>query len=582
MLACGWRTLRRLARKKRSAQNLDAPATETHQADKTEVIVLQAIGPLVSADIGSRAVVLQATLRKLARLLSIQKFSLWIACQDGFFCSEEEWGETNFQRRLVPRRWIHKNVFGLHWDRLLAGETVPLGISEDTPPAHPLRSLVRDDPDRSLIVVPVLRKDEVRSLVLIKVSGKRRELLLREAISLKTIANILDGLNDAGGIGEVAPSYLRHAPGMDGPTHPLVRGDGEEAPPDGQKLVSDRTFPDVKGAGPGGNAPGFGPGIHPGTAPALPPKQGPWVNQDTRGEADDGEKTNGMAASMSPAWKRARSAQTSVWSEGIPPSTDEVGWQTKSAQQQTASAAWHNQLARELAHDFNNVIASIAGSAALIEMRPEKDVVSHARRILQAADQASGLVRKILEKDMQSNQSLPIRFCESLKRAASIVRPTLPDDLVLEVICHAGNDYIKVEPTEFFQVVLNLVVNSRDAFPAGQVERWIRVSGFAAAPSLIRGKMAIGKIDVRRRYVCLEVCDNGCGMEASVAEKMFHPYFTTKGVDGTGLGMAIVSRIVRGYNGAIHIDSALGTGTRIRIFWPLMDLQNERGSDPLS
>ena len=553
------------------------------QASKTEAIVLQAIGPLMTADIGSRAVVLQATLRKLARLLSIQKFSLWITCQDGFFCSEEEWSETNFQRRLVPRRWIHTDVFGPDWDRLLAGEAVPLGISEDMPPAHPLRSLVRDDPTRSLIAVPVLRKGEVRSLVLIKVSRKRRQLLLREAISLKTIAHVLDGLHESGDAGQAGTSHLRHSPGVAEPAPPILPKGDEMKPSGGQPMMAGRTFHHEKRPGPGRQSPAPGPpGGHSGRAPGMPLNRGLWVNQDKRGAAEAGERTDGMAAFMLPLWKRAKFLEAPGWPEGDVLGAGAMSWQATSAGQPAGGAGLHDQLARELAHDFNNVIASIAGSAALIEMRPEEDVVSHAQRILQAADQASGLVRKILEKDVQSNQSVPIRFCESVKEASAIVKPTLPDDVVLEVICHAGNDYLRVEPTEFFQVILNLVVNSRDAFPAGQVDRWIRVSGFAASTSLIRGKMAIGSIDSRRRYVCLEVCDNGCGMEASVADKMFHPYFTTKGVDGTGLGMAIVSRIVRGHEGAIQIDSALGAGTRVRIFWPLMEFQNESGGDPMS
>ena len=134
---------------------------------------------------------------------------------------------------------------------------------------------------------------------------------------------------------------------------------------------------------------------------------------------------------------------------------------------------------------------------------------------------------------------------------------------------------VRIDATQLDQVIMNLVVNARDATPAeGELE--IRTSCDELTQSMT---MATGRLDAGS-YVLVEVRDHGTGMDRVTLARLFEPFFTTKAKGkGTGLGLATVARIVQQAGGAVGIESAPGRGTTFRVYLPLAE---RRTSPPMS
>lgn len=226
------------------------------------------------------------------------------------------------------------------------------------------------------------------------------------------------------------------------------------------------------------------------------------------------------------------------------------------------------QLASGIAHDFNNLIAAIAGTAGLLEAMPDPGVRHHALRIQQAAGTATALVDKLLALGSRTPDLKQIDVRRVLTGVRDLVTPSLvgtsqrieldlPDAPVLAL----------ADETELLQVVLNLVLNARDALPAAGEGR----IGLAVLPA--DGHPPVGPVLVgampRAAAALIRVSDNGCGIPSNEVEQVFQPFFTRKGGAGTGLGLAVVAGIVANAGAAIALFSRPGTGTLFEIFWPL-------------
>lgn len=225
-------------------------------------------------------------------------------------------------------------------------------------------------------------------------------------------------------------------------------------------------------------------------------------------------------------------------------------------------------LAAGLAHDFNNLLATISGSASLIEtaVGHATPAAASAIRIQAASDQAVGLVKRLLTLGAQRSAGVLIDLCETLREAADLVRPSLRPPTHLAVDLPDDPIGVMADPTDILQVVLNLAINARDALADQGGEITLSLSAATAAD--LAGPFAVGHPDPARRYVCLSVADTGPGMPAEVIARAFHPYFSTKGDKGTGLGLAVVSSVVSANGGAVRLDSAPGQGARFRVLWP--------------
>jgi two-component system cell cycle sensor histidine kinase/response regulator CckA len=225
------------------------------------------------------------------------------------------------------------------------------------------------------------------------------------------------------------------------------------------------------------------------------------------------------------------------------------------------------QLAGGVAHDFNNLLTVINGFAEMLEgdpavPGPAREMV---RQVHRAGDRAAALTRLLLtfsRKQVLEPRVLDLN--ELVRETARMLRRLLPADIDLAADLAAGLGRIKADPGQVEQVLMNLVVNARDAMPAG-------------------GKLTVGTRDVELgeeyarghlgvrpgAYVRLSVTDTGVGMDAATRARIFEPFFTTKPVgQGTGLGLSTVFGIVLQSGGHVEVYSEPGRGTTFKVYLP--------------
>jgi signal transduction histidine kinase/CheY-like chemotaxis protein len=233
------------------------------------------------------------------------------------------------------------------------------------------------------------------------------------------------------------------------------------------------------------------------------------------------------------------------------------------------------RLAGGVAHDFNNLLTAITGYAEVLRTGlPEGSPLREdAEQICQVADRASGLTSQLLAFSRQNGVDAPVLELDAvLGDAARMLIATMGEGIKTEIRLGAPGCGIRIHRNQLDQVLLNLVVNARDAMARGgtlEVETSVRAKGDDSAwpPGLGAD-----------RRVVLRVADTGDGMDAETAARAFDPFFTTKDVGkGTGLGLSIVYGIVQQSGGQIRLDSEPGSGTRFEISWPLVERPAEAG-----
>jgi PAS domain S-box-containing protein len=227
-------------------------------------------------------------------------------------------------------------------------------------------------------------------------------------------------------------------------------------------------------------------------------------------------------------------------------------------------------LAGGVAHDFNNLLTVIAGFSDLLLKRAPLDEANAEllREIRKASDKASILTRQLLafsRKQMLRPQVVDLN--QLIEDMRNMLRRLIGEDIQFLARLHERPCPVKADPGQLEQVVLNLVVNARDAMPTGgrlEIETSIQdlPSAAASGPS----SMEPG------RYARLSLTDSGHGMSPQTKARIFEPFFTTKEVGkGTGLGLAAVYGIVKQSGGQVEVDSAPGTGTRFTIYLPCVE-----------
>ncbi|MHB8886567.1 MAG: cell cycle histidine kinase CckA [Methylovirgula sp.] len=225
------------------------------------------------------------------------------------------------------------------------------------------------------------------------------------------------------------------------------------------------------------------------------------------------------------------------------------------------------QLAGGVAHDFNNVLTAIIGYSDLLlaNHRPTDPSFQDIMQIKQNANRAAGLVRQLLAfSRRQTLRPQVLQLGDVLSDLQMLMRRLVGEKITLDL--RHGRDLwlVKADLNQFEQVIVNLVVNARDAMPSGgRIE--LRTRNVSAQECSAFGE----KVLVSGDYVAIEVEDNGHGIPADLKEKIFEPFFTTKEVGkGTGLGLAMVYGIVKQTGGYVFCDSAVGEGTTFRILLP--------------
>ncbi|MFC1749293.1 PAS domain S-box protein, partial [Pseudomonadota bacterium] len=224
-------------------------------------------------------------------------------------------------------------------------------------------------------------------------------------------------------------------------------------------------------------------------------------------------------------------------------------------------------LAGGIAHDFNNILSAILGYADLtLEDLPLGSVGrDNLKQVVMAADRAKSLVQQILAFSRQSAIELQTLSPSTMtKEVIKLLRASLPSMIDIRENINAQDVYVKIDPTQYHQVVMNLVVNA--GFAIGDKAGTITVSLDNYYVDDDVEKMSPG------HYVRLTVEDTGCGMAPEVKERAFEPFFTTKEVDeGTGMGLAAVHGIVKAQHGYIEVNSDPGRGSRFDVYLPVVE-----------
>jgi PAS domain S-box-containing protein len=228
------------------------------------------------------------------------------------------------------------------------------------------------------------------------------------------------------------------------------------------------------------------------------------------------------------------------------------------------------QLAGGLAHDFNNILAVIMGYSNLIlsVLDQESPAKKYTEEILHASERAVGLTRQLLVfSRKQTVQPVVLDLNDAVADMDKMLRRLIGENITMTIVPGKETGRIKADSGYIGQVLMNLVVNARDAMPNG------------GTLTVGTGNVTFDEKDAHTRvgvipgaYVMLSVSDTGAGMTDEVKKHLFEAFFTTKPKGkGTGLGLATCQTIVQQCSGHIEVQSELGKGTRFKIYFPQVD-----------
>lgn len=223
------------------------------------------------------------------------------------------------------------------------------------------------------------------------------------------------------------------------------------------------------------------------------------------------------------------------------------------------------QLAGGIAHDFNNLLSVILGYVRLAQedSQDQQKLLRELQLIEQAAENAATLTRQLLAYTRQQVlEPKVVNLKGVLERAESLIRRLIGEDIDFQIDIGPEVGRIKADPGQIEQVIMNLAINARDAMPKGG-KLIIKASNVEIGDGTDIGTIPAGL------YVLLAVSDSGIGIEETIRDRIFEPFFSTKPRDkGTGLGLATVHGIVRQSGGHIRVQSEIGKGTTFEIFLP--------------
>jgi two-component system, cell cycle sensor histidine kinase and response regulator CckA len=230
-------------------------------------------------------------------------------------------------------------------------------------------------------------------------------------------------------------------------------------------------------------------------------------------------------------------------------------------------------LAGGIAHDFNNILAAIIGYAELTQYELPEDSPERQNldQVLKASLRAKELVRQIVLFSRQRAEApkQPMEIIPVVGDALRLLRASLPTNIEIQQECESDNAVVLADPIQIQQILLNLCTNAAHAMKETGGTLTVRL----VDTNVDGGSLTEGFAAKLGRYVRLTVSDTGHGMEPSVRERIFDPYFTTKAVgEGSGLGLAVVQGIVKRLDGTITVSSEPGIGTTFDVYIPSFDL----------
>lgn len=232
-------------------------------------------------------------------------------------------------------------------------------------------------------------------------------------------------------------------------------------------------------------------------------------------------------------------------------------------------------LAGGIAHDFNNILSAIIGFShvALTKLPNDHPAREPIRITYESGERAATLTRQLLAVSRKQVLDMKVlNLNEIIERMSKILNRVIGENLAFDVTLQPSLRNIVADAGQMEQILMNMVVNARDAMKSGGritlVTSEIRVTEASAE------KMPAGW------YVLLSLIDTGMGMTKDVQDRIFEPFFTTKDRGkGTGLGLATVYGIVKQHNGHIVVQSELGQGTTFHLYFPIVDREVEKNVD---
>ncbi len=251
-----------------------------------------------------------------------------------------------------------------------------------------------------------------------------------------------------------------------------------------------------------------------------------------------------------------------------------ISKQIINAEKQREKMAALGQLAGGIAHDFNNQLMSIIGNATLIQKTDDiNKIKEYADRIIHISQSTANLTKKILLfSKNESTVNEPINLKGVLDNTYTMVNSIFDKSIDVKYDYNATNKMIIGNETQIENLLINLLINSRDALGTGG----IITIGTEDVKVINEEVLSHGEIIKKGEYIKIIVQDNGTGMKEETFDKMFEPYFSTKNKSkGTGLGLSVVFGTVKSHSGFINVISQLYNGTIIEIYLPVYKPKND-------
>jgi two-component system sensor histidine kinase EvgS len=252
--------------------------------------------------------------------------------------------------------------------------------------------------------------------------------------------------------------------------------------------------------------------------------------------------------------------------------TERKGLEKQLVQAQRMEAM--GRLSGAIAHDFTNFLQAIMiySDTAMGEISPDSSVWPHLKGIRKTVNRARELVLQI---KVFSRQKLlkpkPIQLKKVVEKAVETIAATAPEDTEIQVLADS-DAMIMADEIPISQVVSNLCLNAISAMRSGDKTLTVQLADITKIPQSAEKDKPVS----RNGYVKLTVADTGHGIPAEHLERIFEPFFTTrKREGGTGMGLAIIHGIVKGYGGEITVSSRVGQGTVFDILWPVAGAEPE-------
>jgi two-component system, cell cycle sensor histidine kinase and response regulator CckA len=224
-------------------------------------------------------------------------------------------------------------------------------------------------------------------------------------------------------------------------------------------------------------------------------------------------------------------------------------------------------LAGGIAHDFNNLLTGIMGNASIALEQAGPGAAERIEEVIRSAERAAGLTRQLLAYSGKGQYVVrEIDVAKAVSEIADLVQFSIPKSAGLSLAEQRRLPAVRMDPSQLQQVLMNLVINAGEAIGDGNPGQITVGTSMADLEEPLID--AVGEEIAPGRYVCIEVADNGPGIEADKQSRIFDPFFTTK-FTGRGLGLAAVTGILRSQKGGITLESEPGRGSTFRVYLPV-------------